>query len=126
MEKDEASLDGYDYYLRGASLFLRFTPEDNEKALTVFAEGLKKYQNEALLQVKNAWCFLMRVESQVTKETRGDIERASAKRNQLRPRVAISFGDLSAAPADGVSISISRRRLHAFDRRGEGGDVDRA
>ena len=44
--KDEASLDGYDYYLRGASLFLRFTPEDDEKALTVFAEGLKKYPNE--------------------------------------------------------------------------------
>jgi adenylate cyclase len=77
--KDEASLDGYDYYLRGASLFLRFTPEDNEKALTVFAEGLKKYPNEALLQVKLAWCFLMRVEYQVSKDTRGDIERAWAQ-----------------------------------------------
>ena len=77
--KDEASLDGYDYYLRGASLFLRFTPEDNEKALTAFAEGLKKYPNEALLQVKLAWCFLMRVEYQVSKDTRGDIERAWAQ-----------------------------------------------
>ena len=39
--KDEGSLDAYDYYLRGASLFLRFTPADNEKARVVFEEGLK-------------------------------------------------------------------------------------
>ena len=40
--KDEASLDAYDYYLRGASLFLRFTPDDNEKALATFARGPQK------------------------------------------------------------------------------------
>ncbi len=88
--KDEASLDGYDYYLRGASLFLRFTPEDNEKALTVFAEGLKKYPNEALLQVKLAWCFLMRVEYQVSKDTRGDIERAWAQAQSAKAAPAQS------------------------------------
>ena len=126
--KDEASLDAYDYYLRGASLFLRFTPADNEKARTVFAEGLKKYPNEALLQVKLAWCFLHEdVEYQVSKDPRGDIERAWARSAISQGRaVAIAFGDLSAAPADGVSLSISRRRLHAFDRRGEGRDVDGA
>jgi TolB-like protein len=74
--KDEGSLDAYDYYLRGASLFLRFTPEDNEKARAVFEEGLKKYPNDGLLQVKLAWCFLMRIEYQVSKEPRQDVERA--------------------------------------------------
>ena len=74
--KDEASLDAYDYYLRGASLFLRFTPADNEKARAVFEEGLKKYPNDGLLQVKFAWCFLMRIEYQVSKDPREDFERA--------------------------------------------------
>ncbi len=46
--KDEASLDAYDYYLRGASLYLRFTPADNEKARVVFEEGLIKYPNDGL------------------------------------------------------------------------------
>ena len=31
------------------------------------------------MQVKLAWCFLMRVEYQVSKDTRGDIERAWAQ-----------------------------------------------
>jgi TolB-like protein/DNA-binding winged helix-turn-helix (wHTH) protein/Flp pilus assembly protein TadD len=77
-EKDEASLDAYDYYLRGASFFLRFTPDDNEKARAIFEKGLKKYPDEALLQVKLAWCFLMRIEYQVSKDPRGDVERAWA------------------------------------------------
>jgi adenylate cyclase len=76
--KDEASLDAYDYYLRGASFFLRFTPDDNEKARAIFEEGLRKYPDDALLQVKAAWCFLMRVEYQVSKDPREDIERAWA------------------------------------------------
>jgi adenylate cyclase len=78
-EKDEASLDAYDYYLRGASFFLRFTPDDNEKARAVFEKGLKKYPEDALLQVKLAWCFLMRIEYQVSKYPRGDVERAWAQ-----------------------------------------------
>jgi len=91
--KDEASLDAYDYYLRGASLFLRFTPEDNEKARAVFEEGLKKYPNDGLLLVKYAWCFLERVEYGVSKDPREDIERAwrvaqSAKTAPSQPHLA--------------------------------------
>ncbi len=74
--KDEASLDAYDYYLRGASLYLRFTPADNEKARAVFEEGLKKYPNDGLLQVKLAWCFLARTWYQTSKNPPEDIERA--------------------------------------------------
>jgi adenylate cyclase len=74
--KDEGSLDAYDYYLRGASLYLRFTPEDNEKARAVFGEGLKKYPNDGLLLVKYAWCFLSRVDYGVSKDPRADVDRA--------------------------------------------------
>ena len=74
--KDEGSLDAYDYYLRGASLYLRFTPEDNEKARAVFGEGLKQYPNDGLLLVKYAWCFLSRVDYGVSKDPRADVDRA--------------------------------------------------
>jgi adenylate cyclase len=77
--KDEASLDAYDYYLRGASFFLRFTPADNEKARAVFEEGLKKYPGEGLLQVKLAWCFLARTWYNGGENAREDVERAWAQ-----------------------------------------------
>ncbi len=74
--KDEGSLDAYDYYLRGASFFLRFTQADNEKARAIFEEGLKKYPNEGLLQVKLAWCYFARTWYQVDENSRENIERA--------------------------------------------------
>src|SRR5574337_984036 len=92
--KDEGSLDAYDYYLRGASLFLRFTAADNEKARAVFEQGLKRFPNDALLQVKLAWCFLSRVEYGVSKDPRADVDRAwqvaqSARGAQPQSHLAI-------------------------------------
>ena len=77
--KDELSLDAYDYYLRGASLYLRETPADIEKARAVFEEGLKKYPDDGLLQVKLTWCFLSRVWNHVSENPREDIKRAWAQ-----------------------------------------------
>ena len=74
--KAPGDLDAYDYYLRGASRYLRFTPADNEKARVVFEEGLKKYPNDGLLQVKLGWCFLARMWYQVSENPREDVERA--------------------------------------------------
>ena len=82
--KDEANLDAYDYYLRGASLYLRFTPADNEKARAVFEEGLKKFPNDGLLQVKLAWCFLARTWYNVGEDPREDVERAWAQAQSAR------------------------------------------
>ena len=77
--KDDGSLDAYDYYLRGASFFLRFTQADNEKARAIFEEGLKKYPNDGLLQVKLAWCFLARTWYNLNENSREDIEQAWAQ-----------------------------------------------
>ena len=74
--KDEASLDAYDYYLRGASFFLRFTQTDNEKARAIFEEGLNKYPNDGLLLVKRAWCFLARTWYSVGENSHDDVEQA--------------------------------------------------
>ncbi|HEY1779598.1 MAG TPA: winged helix-turn-helix domain-containing protein [Roseiarcus sp.] len=77
--KDEGSLDAYDYYLRGASFFLRFTQADNDKARAIFEEGLKKYPNDGLLQVKLAWCFLAKTWYNLNEHSREDIEQAWAQ-----------------------------------------------
>ena len=74
--KDEVSLDAYDYYLRGASFFLRFTQTDNEKARAIFEEGLKKYPNDGLLLVKRAWCFFARTWYSVSESSHDDVEQA--------------------------------------------------
>ena len=74
--KDAASLDAYDYHLRGASRFLRFTPADNEKARVIYEEGLKKYPDDGLLQVGLAWCFFARTWHQVSENPREDVEHA--------------------------------------------------
>ena len=84
--KDEGSLDAYDYYLRGASFFLRFTPDDNEKARAIFEEGLKRYPNDGLLQVKLAWCFLARTWYNLNENSREDIEQAWVRRKSPRLR----------------------------------------
>ena len=123
--KDEGSLDAYDYYLRGASLYLRFTPEDNEKARAVFGEGLKQYPK------RRAFAGEVRVVLPLEGGLRGEQRSARGRRPGVAGRAirqgraaAIAFGDLSAALADGLSLPISRWRLHPFGRRSEGRDSD--
>ncbi|WP_159441600.1 winged helix-turn-helix domain-containing protein [Roseivivax lentus] len=54
----EADLDEYDYYLRGHALFYRFTPEDNEKAIEIWKEGLARHPDSGLLKIKLGWGHL--------------------------------------------------------------------
>jgi TolB-like protein/DNA-binding winged helix-turn-helix (wHTH) protein len=83
--KDQGSLDAYDYFLRGTSLFVRFTPADNEKARVVVEAGLKKYPNDALLQVRLAFCFLSRVWYKVSENPRQDVEQAWRVAQSAKP-----------------------------------------
>ena len=50
--KDAANLEEYDYYLRGHDVFMQFTPEGNRQAGQIWEQGLKKFPDSALLQVK--------------------------------------------------------------------------
>lgn len=51
-EKSEASLEEYDYYLRGHDVFYRFTPEAMEDSRVIWQAGLEKYPDSGLLKVK--------------------------------------------------------------------------
>ena len=54
-EMDAARLEEYDYYLRGHSVFFRFTPEDMLKAREIWQEGLRKFPDSGLMRVKIGW-----------------------------------------------------------------------
>jgi TolB-like protein/DNA-binding winged helix-turn-helix (wHTH) protein len=54
--KDTARLGEYDYFLRGLDVYYDAkTPEENERAGRIYAEGLERYPDSALLKVKLGW-----------------------------------------------------------------------
>jgi TolB-like protein/class 3 adenylate cyclase len=55
--KDTADLEEYDYYLRGHNIYLQYTGEANEQAAEIWREGLKKFPNSPLLQIKLGWTY---------------------------------------------------------------------
>ncbi len=59
--KASVDLDEYDYYLRGHDLFYRFTPKDIAKAISIWEEGLSKYPDSGLLQIKLGYGHMVNV-----------------------------------------------------------------
>jgi TolB-like protein/tetratricopeptide (TPR) repeat protein len=50
--KDAASLEEYDYYLRGHDKLLQYTPETTEEAFRIWTEGMAKFPDSSLLKFK--------------------------------------------------------------------------
>jgi adenylate cyclase len=58
--RDVADLGEYDYYLRGHEIFMNArSREENDRAGTIWQEGLTKYPNSKLLKVKLGWYHFM-------------------------------------------------------------------
>ena len=82
MKKEEAdawsksfpSLEEYDYYLRGHQLFFRFNKEDNAKARKVWQEGLAKFPDSPLLQIKIAFSYALDISFEWTDDPWRDTE----------------------------------------------------
>jgi TolB-like protein len=53
--KADVDLDEYDYFLRGHDHHYRFTPADNERALAIYREGLARFPDSGLLEIKIGW-----------------------------------------------------------------------
>lgn len=49
------TLDEYDYYLRGHSIFYEFTPDAMVRALAIWNEGLARFPNSGHLKIKLGW-----------------------------------------------------------------------
>lgn len=74
--KDQASLDEYDYFLRGQQLFTRFTKEDTLRALAVWQEGLDRNQGSGLLRILVGWAHFQLVYGGWSEEPGADLQRA--------------------------------------------------
>jgi TolB-like protein/class 3 adenylate cyclase len=74
--KDAANLEEYDYYLRGHDVFMQFTPEGNRQAGQIWEQGLKKFPDSALLQVKLGIAHNQRALNGWSENTAADFQRA--------------------------------------------------
>jgi hypothetical protein len=73
-QKSPPSLGEYDYYLRGHQPFFEFTAESNERARSIWQEGLTKYPNSALLRVKLAWTYRVAIGMGWSTDPKSDLE----------------------------------------------------
>ncbi len=74
--KDRASLEEYDYYLRGHHLWDRFTREDTHQAIAVWREGLDRFPDSSLLRIKVGWGYFQLVYGGWSTDFAGDLRRA--------------------------------------------------
>jgi TolB-like protein/class 3 adenylate cyclase len=74
--KESASLDEYDYFLRGQDLVERFTKEDTIEALAVWQEGLARNPDSGLLHIGLGWAHFQMVYGAWSKEPAADLKRA--------------------------------------------------
>jgi TolB-like protein/class 3 adenylate cyclase/Tfp pilus assembly protein PilF len=58
--KDTTNLEEYDYYLRGHDLFMQWRQDLHEESGRVWREGLAKFPDSALLQIKLGFYYYMR------------------------------------------------------------------
>ena len=74
--KDAANLEEYDYYLRGHEVLMQMTPEANRQSAEIWEQGLRKFPNSALLQVKLAISHNQRAFNGWSENTAADFKRA--------------------------------------------------
>ena len=74
--KSSAGLEEYDYFLRGLSSYLRFTPPDELEARAIFQQGCDRYPDSALLRLAQAWTYLWMAMNQLGQDPRPDIDQA--------------------------------------------------
>ena len=73
---DAAKLEEYDYYLRGHSVFLDFTPEAMLKSRDIWQEGLRKFPDSGLMRVKIGWSYYQLFNFNWSNEPEKELERA--------------------------------------------------
>ncbi|MFA1677191.1 adenylate/guanylate cyclase domain-containing protein [Rhizobium mongolense] len=71
--KDAASLEEYDYYLRGHDKFMQFTPQAMEEAYQIWTEGMAKFPDSALLKLKMGFLHYTRAINGWSQDTEEDL-----------------------------------------------------
>jgi len=89
-----ATLDEYDYYLRGHDQLMKYTKAGIERSGEIWREGLAKFPNSPLLRVKLGWHHMVRAYAFVSDDPRSDVQKAGELTRQvlanehLSPQVA--------------------------------------
>src|SRR5215510_10608049 len=93
--KETATLEEYDYYLRGHDHFIKYTKEGIERSGEIWREGLAKFLSSPLLKVKLGWHHMVRVMIFVSNDPPADVQQAGelarqvlANDEHLSPQVA--------------------------------------
>jgi adenylate cyclase len=92
--KETATLEEYDYYLRGHDHYIKYTKEGIERSGEIWREGLAKFPSSPLLKVKLGWHHMGRVVIFVSDDPPADVRKAGELVRQalahehLSPQVA--------------------------------------
>jgi TolB-like protein/Flp pilus assembly protein TadD len=92
--KDAATLEEYDYYLRGHEELMKYTKEGIERSGEIWREGLAKFPSSKILAIKLGWHHIVRAYTFVSDEPRADYQKAGDLARQvlanehLSPQVA--------------------------------------
>jgi tetratricopeptide (TPR) repeat protein len=75
-QRPSSSLNDYDYYLRGASLYFRYGLSDVLKARSILQEGLDRCPDSVLLRLMLAWTHLWVAMNEPNEDPGPDIDKA--------------------------------------------------
>jgi hypothetical protein len=78
-----ATLDEYDYYLRGHDQLMKYTKAGIERSGEIWREGLAKFPNSPLLRVKLGWHHMVRAYTFVSDDPRSDVRKAGELTRQV-------------------------------------------
>jgi TolB-like protein len=74
--KGATTLEEYDYYLRGHDQLMKYTRDGIERSGEIWREGLAKFPDSHLLNVKLAWHHLVRAANFVSDDPPADVRKA--------------------------------------------------
>jgi adenylate cyclase len=118
--KEAATLEEYDYYLRGHDHYIKYTKEGSERSGEIWREGLAKFPSSPLLKVKLGWYHMIRVVIFVSDDPPADVRKAGELARQvlanehLSPQVArldnwlLSFVLVQERDFDGALAAASK------------------
>ncbi|WP_352962006.1 adenylate/guanylate cyclase domain-containing protein [Mesorhizobium sp. M1312] len=88
--KDAASLEEYDYYLRGHDRLLQNTPEGAEEAYQIWTEALAKYPDSSLLKFKMGFLYYIRASNGWSNHPEEDLRLVGkmAKEGMAKPNLS--------------------------------------
>jgi adenylate cyclase len=86
-----ATLEEYDFYLRGHEQFIKYTKEGIERSGEIWREGLAKFPNSSLIKVKLGWHHITRAANFISDVPLADVRKASELVRQVLAQEHLSL-----------------------------------